>query len=197
MRIQKIATPRQIGARNDRIGKCRKMKKLRLKSQAKKALRGRSRGFTLVEVVIAMCLLGIIGVAILGSLSYATGILITVDRRATAESLAKTQMEYAKSQPYITVNQTGGTATYLTITDIPDGYAIWSEDRTPPGGDVPGVVGIPWDSGNNTAAPEDSGLQKITVIVKYNILRYDVTSQQSTLVGKNFTLEDYKRDPEA
>jgi prepilin-type N-terminal cleavage/methylation domain-containing protein len=172
------------------------MKRARLNNKVSKAFRGRSRGFTLVEVVIAMLLLGIIGMAVLTSLSYASTVLIIADRRATAESLAKTQMEYVKSQPYITVNQTGGTATYLTITDIPDGYAVWSENRTPPGGDVPGAVGIPWDSGNNTAASEDSGLQKIKLIVTYYILRYDTTTQQSTQVGKNFTLEDYKRNPE-
>jgi prepilin-type N-terminal cleavage/methylation domain-containing protein len=171
--------------------KYEKMKKLRLNRRARKAFQGNSRGFTLIEVVIAMLLLGVIGVAVLGALSYASTVLITVDRRATAESLAKTQMEYVKSQSYITVNQTGGVATYQKIPDTV-GYNISSVSRN--GSVVENVIiGIPWNSGNNTAANNDTGLQKIKLIIKYDILRYDITSRNSTLVGKNFTLEDYKR----
>jgi prepilin-type N-terminal cleavage/methylation domain-containing protein len=168
------------------------MKKLRLNRRARKAFRGSSRGFTLIEVVIAMLLLGMIGVAILGSLSYASTILITVDRRATAESLAKTQMEYVKSQNYSSAPY-GGIANYTKITDTP-GYTICSVNRAGQPvncGSSDLVIGIPWASGNNNATNNDTGLQKITVIIKYDILSYNITSH--TLVGKNFTLEDYKR----
>ena len=169
------------------------MKKVRLNSKVRKAFRGHSRGFTMVEVVIAMLLLGIIGVAVLTSLSYASTVLIIADRRATAESLAKTQMEYVKSQNY-TSAPTEGVANYTKITDIPDGYTIWSVNRA--GQLVDSVIiGIPWDSGNNTDVKYDLGLQKITVIIKYYILRYDATTQKSIPVGQNYTLEDYKRDP--
>lgn len=169
------------------------MKKVRLNSKVRKAFRGRSRGFTMVEVVIAMLLLGIIGVAVLTSLSYASTVLIITDRRATAESLAKTQMEYVKSWNY-TSAPTEGVANYTKITDIPDGYTIWSVPRIgPPVDNV--IIGIPWDSGNNTYSKYDLGLQKITVIVSYYILRYDATIQKSIEVGQNYTLEDYKRNP--
>jgi len=164
-----------------------KMKMVTLNRRTRKAFQGRSRGFTLIEVVIAMVLLGIIGVAILGSLSYASTVLITVDRRATAESLAKTQMEYVKSQTYNPA-PAGGTANYTKISGLA-GYSIWSVNRQ--GGIVDGVIGIPW--GNNTAVTNDAGLQKITLIIKYNILSYNITSKGSTLVEKNFTMEDYKR----
>jgi len=175
------------------------MKKLRLNRRARKAFQGSSRGFTLIEVVIAMLLLGIIGVAVLGALSYASTILITADRRATAESLAKSQMESVKSQNYTSAPY-GGTANYTKITGIPDGYTICSFNRTGPPVNCDlndCVIGIPWDSGNNTATYNDTGLQKIKLIISYNVVRYDITSRKSTLVGKNFTLEDYKRDPEA
>jgi len=175
----------------------RKMKKVRLNSKVRKAFRGRSRGFTMVEVVIAMLLLGIIGVAVLTSLSYASTVLIITDRRATAESLAKTQMEYVKSWNY-TSAPTNGVANYTKITDIPDGYTIGSINRDGDdvnyGGDDP-IIAVPWDSGNNTAVKYDEGLQKITVIIKYYILRYDATIQKSIEVGRNYTLEDYKRNP--
>lgn len=169
------------------------MKKVRLNSKVRKAFRGRSRGFTMIEVVIAMLLLGIIGVAVLTSLSYASTVLIMTDRRATAESLAKTQMEYVKSQNY-TSAPTEGVANYTKITDIPEGYTIWSVNRA--GQLVDSVIiGIPWDSENSTYVKYDLGLQKITVIIKYYILRYDATTQKSIEVGQNYTLEDYKRNP--
>ena len=175
------------------------MKKVRLNSKVRKAFRGHSRGFTMVEVVIAMLLLGIIGIAVLTSLSYASTVLIMTDRRATAESLAKTQMEYVKSQNY-TSAPTQGVANYtkITVTDIPEGYTIWSVNRdgdaVNDGGNDP-IIGIPWDSENSTYLKYDLGLQKITVIIKYYILRYDATTQKSIEVGQNYTLEDYKRNP--
>ena len=173
------------------------MKKIGLNSKVRKTFRGHSRGFTMVEVVIAMLLLGIIGVAILTSLSYASTVLIITDRRATAESLAKTQMEYVKSQNY-TSAPTEGVANYTKITDIPADYTIWSVNRDgDPDNGNPGdpIIAVPWDSGNNTAVKYDDGLQKIKLIVSYYILRYDATTQKSIEVVQNYTLEDYKRNP--
>lgn len=144
-----------------------------------------------------MVLLGTIGVAVFSSLSYASTILIVADRRATAESLARSQMESIKNQDYNPAPD-GGIGNYTKTTDIPDGYTIWSVSRNGTvvnGGSSDPVIGIPWDSGNNTDVYEDKGLQKVTVIIKYDIVRYDITSQKSTLVGQNFTLEDYKREP--
>jgi prepilin-type N-terminal cleavage/methylation domain-containing protein len=175
------------------------MKRVRLNSQARKAFQGSSRGFTLIEVVIAMLLLGIIGVAVLGALSYASTILIIADRRATAESLARSQMEAVKSQDYTSAPYGGVANNYTKIdtTSFP-GYSIWSVDRNgTPVNDGPNdhVIGIPWDSGNNTAAYADVGLQKIKLIIRYTILRYNINTRQSTSVVQNFTLEDYKRQP--
>ncbi|RLC63076.1 MAG: hypothetical protein DRI01_05845, partial [Chloroflexi bacterium] len=65
-----------------------KIKMIKPNSQVRKAFQGSSRGFALVEIVIAIALLGVIAVAILGSLSYASTVLIISDERATAESLA-------------------------------------------------------------------------------------------------------------
>jgi len=63
-------------------------------------LRGRSRGFTLIEVLVAMALMGIIAIAFVGGLGTASQAALTGDIRATAESLARSQMEYVKSQVY-------------------------------------------------------------------------------------------------
>jgi prepilin-type N-terminal cleavage/methylation domain-containing protein len=155
------------------------MKRVRLINRARKNLRGSSGGFTLIEVLIALALFGIIAITFAGGLSTSSKAALTADVRTNAESLARTQMEYVKSQSYNRA-PAGGAAIYSTITDIPDGYAIWSENRTP-GQYVPSVLGVPWDSGNNTAVYEDNGLQKIKLVITHD--------------GREvITLEDYKVD---
>jgi prepilin-type N-terminal cleavage/methylation domain-containing protein len=76
------------------------MKRVRLSSKIRKACQGSSSGFTLIEVLIALALVGIIAIAFLSALSTASIALITTDERATAESLARSQMEYVKNLDY-------------------------------------------------------------------------------------------------
>jgi len=75
------------------------MKLARLSGKARRALRGRSRGFTLIEVLVALALFGIIAIVFAGGLGTASRAVFTADIRVTAESLARSQMEYVKSQP--------------------------------------------------------------------------------------------------
>jgi len=58
------------------------------------------KGFSLIEVAIAMLLLGIVAVAVLGGLATGSRALMLADERATAESLARTEMEYVRNQGY-------------------------------------------------------------------------------------------------
>ena len=95
------------------------------------------KGFALIEVVIAIALLGIIGAGFLMALSGASKALILADERTTAESLARSQMEYVKSQGYA--------SSYDTIA-TPANYTIVSPI---------------------TVEALQTGLQKITVIVKH------------------------------
>ena len=143
------------------------MKKVTLSSQVRKAFQGRSRGFTLVEVLITIALIGAISVAFFSFMSAATSALIHADERTIAESLARSQLEFVKNQGY---NST--TPTYQKITNIPSGYSICSFNRT----DLPvncgpseRVIGIPWNSGNNTPATSgDTGIQKIALVIKHD-----------------------------
>ncbi|HEY55002.1 MAG TPA: type II secretion system protein [Dehalococcoidia bacterium] len=145
------------------------------------------KGFTLIGVMIALALLGVIAVAFLGALATASHAIIVADEHATAESIARSQMEYVKNQPYIPATDYdpdvpgSGQVTYeiLTVlTDIPDGYVICSIDRN--GYTVPNAVfGVPWDSQNNQPADTDSGIQRISLI----IMHYD---------KEIMTLENYK-----
>ena len=156
------------------------MKKLRLNSRARKAFQGSSRGFTLVEVVIAIALIGIIAVAVLSALSTASISLIIADKRATAESLARSQMEYVKNQDYIDYSESGHEdydVICVVIMVCPEDYTVE-------------VVAEPIDPDTYQPYNEDAGvfdyddgIQKITVIVSYD----------SEVV---ITMEGYKRNPE-
>ncbi len=122
------------------------------------------RGFTLIEVVIAMLLLGIIGVALLSGLAGASKALVITDERATAESLARSQMEYVKNQAY---DSTNNPPQYSLLSSIPSDYIIaTTPERLDPVGD---------------GTANDDGIQKITVTVSHN-------------GKEILTLEDYKVD---
>ena len=108
------------------------------------------KGFSLIEVAIAIALLGIVAIAFLGGLSTASRAIFIADERATAESLARTQMEYVKSQDYDSDNNP---PQYALIPDIPVGYQI-------------DVIPVRLDPKGDGFA-EDDGIQKITVVVEH------------------------------
>ena len=60
------------------------------------------KGQTLIEMLIAVAILGVVAVAFLTALTTASGALIIADEHTTAESLARSQLEYVKSQPFST-----------------------------------------------------------------------------------------------
>ena len=126
-----------------------------------KRLRKQS-GFTLVEVIIALGLLGIIGIAFLGTLANASSAIILSDGRTTAESLARSEMEYIKSQEYIDYSVAGhdvydsleAPADYIMTTSI----APFDPDSPGPDKSYPEVEGV---------YEQDEGIQLITVNVTF------------------------------
>jgi len=108
------------------------MKRIRLNSRVRKAFQGRSRGFALIDILIAMALFGVISIAFLSALSTASTVLIIADERATAESLARSQMEYVKNQPK--------SETYPS--SIPSAYEEAGYSATITTGDVPSRAGL-------------------------------------------------------
>jgi general secretion pathway protein I len=64
------------------------------------------KGFTLLEAVIAIAIMGIIAAAFFSSLAGASKGVATADERATAESLARSQLEYVKSLSGLSDNYT-------------------------------------------------------------------------------------------
>jgi prepilin-type N-terminal cleavage/methylation domain-containing protein len=112
-----------------------------------KNIKDNQRGLALIEVVMAIGILGIISVAILNALSGSTKAVITADQRTTAESLARAEMEYVKNLPYTSGN-------YATEA-IPAQYVGYT---------VSNVAVTVTDSSGVPRA----GLQKIAITVYFN-----------------------------
>jgi prepilin-type N-terminal cleavage/methylation domain-containing protein len=115
----------------------------RLRIRIRTILGGSSKGFSLLELVIAMALMAIIAVAFLGGLSNAIMALHFADVQTTAESLARSYIEYEKSLPY-----DGEKAGY--VHNPPTGYEKYTA----------AVSFEPLD--------DEGLLQQITVVVSHN-----------------------------
>ena len=104
----------------------------------------RESGISLLETMIALAILGIIAVTFLNGLVITSKAAFTIDEQATAESLARSQMEWTQNTDY---------------TDNATGYSPAS---------IPGSKDYINYSANITAEPlnnPDDGIQKITVTV--------------------------------
>jgi prepilin-type N-terminal cleavage/methylation domain-containing protein len=182
--------------------KYRKMKRVGLNKQTRKSFFGSSRGFTLIEVLIAIAILGTIAITFLGALSTSSMAFIVADERATAQSLARSQMEYVKNyvQSHGSTNYSDTThqGTYPKITGIPLDYSIWSVNST--GQIIDGgsyVIGVPWDSNSSTPADTDTGIQKIALLIKHQgkeIYTF-INDNPNWATGVKITLEGYIRKP--
>lgn len=124
-------------------------------------------GMTLVEVLIALGILGLVGITFLLGLETSARGVIVGQKHVTAESLAKSQMEVIKGWEYDSTNNPPNYQA-AKLTEIPDGYDITIEAvRLDPKGD---------------GTENDDGLQQITVTVTYN-------------GNQVFTLDGYKVKP--
>jgi len=61
------------------------------------------KGFSLIEVLVSLALLGMIAVAFIYGLSTSLKSVMVSEERVTGESLAKSQVEHIKAQDYIPV----------------------------------------------------------------------------------------------
>ena len=108
----------------------------------------RESGTTLLETVVALAILGTIAVTFLSGLVTTSQAAFIADERATAESLAQSQMEWAQNASYV------DEATQYSPAPIPSGKDYINY------------------SANITVEPlhdPDEGIQKITV----NVTRSD------------------------
>jgi len=132
------------------------------------ALRGDSRGITLIEVLIAVAILGLVAVAFLSALATASTAIIIADERTTAESLARSELEYVKSQNFSenSWSYTASSTSYSTDSTYPSwwtGHVLASE--------YDGYSVIVTAQGHDIDGDEDydeEGIWEITVKVYHN-----------------------------
>lgn len=117
------------------------------------------KGFSLIETLIALALLGITAVAFLSGLGTTFKAIAVGQERVVAESLGKSQLEYIKAQDYIPVveyDPVNPEKCYqlIDISEdlVEEGYGV--------GISAPETIGSP-DGG-------DFELQSITVVIKRN-----------------------------
>jgi len=119
------------------------------------------KGQTLIEVLIAIALLGMIAVPFLTALSTSSRGLIVADERTTAESLVRSEMEYVKNCDY---NSTGFSYEIPPTADnTPWGGFHALDDRY--AGYSVNVTGVPIDPDTGLLSPSDLHIQNITVEV--------------------------------
>jgi prepilin-type N-terminal cleavage/methylation domain-containing protein len=125
------------------------------------------KGFSLMEVALAIALLGVVAIAYLGALATGSKAIMIADERATAESLARTQIEYVRSQEYSSAdwNYTV-TSTQRDSTDPP----TWWD----PGNDNPPLLSVDYNGYTASIVVEpvhvlDDGIQIITVTIQHTV----------------------------
>jgi prepilin-type N-terminal cleavage/methylation domain-containing protein len=125
--------------------------------------RNGERGLTLIEVLLALSILAAVSTTFLLGMTTSSRAVMINKEQITAESLAKSQMEYIKRQDYRVDLQYNKIT--LSQDEIDAGYDIeFAVERLNPRGD---------------GTDNDDALQKITITVTHN--------GEAT-----FTLEGYK-----
>jgi prepilin-type N-terminal cleavage/methylation domain-containing protein len=115
-------------------------------------------GFTLVEILIAVLLMSLVGLGLFTALAFSSKHTINSDVRATAESIARTEMEYLKDPITVAYDATNNPPQYTAKTMASLGMnSRWSIttafSRLDPKGD---------------GTSNDDGIQKLSVTVIYN-----------------------------
>lgn len=110
-------------------------------------------GYTMIEALAGLAILGMIGVTFLSALVVSTKATIIADERTTAESLSQAQLEYVMQCYYDEMNVPPLYGVDGSI-DIPQGYSIEvNAERL----DI-------YDDG----IANDDGVQRITVKIYHN-----------------------------
>jgi prepilin-type N-terminal cleavage/methylation domain-containing protein len=81
------------------------------------------KGFSLIEILVSMALLGLVGVAFLSALGTTSRTMITTDERETAKNFAEMQMEHIKSSSYDILYEP------VDLSDIYPGYSVVTNEN--------------------------------------------------------------------
>jgi prepilin-type N-terminal cleavage/methylation domain-containing protein len=136
------------------------------------------KGFSLLEVMLAVALIGIIAVGLLLGFGGASRTMSIADERATAESLLRSQMEYIKNQPYINYSVAGHEEYEIQEYEEEDsGYTV-ELSVIPFNPDT----GADYTELSDELFDDDDGIQRITITVRHEV----------ALRGNPIILQGYK-----
>ena len=107
-----------------------------------KTCNNEERGFFLIEVLVALALMGILAVTFSNAFVTGSKALVQTDERETAKNLAESQMEYVYNQPF---------ASSYSPAPISSEYPNYSADIT-----------------TADITSRDGNIQRITVIITYH-----------------------------
>ena len=141
---------------------CKLVKRIRYNS-----IQHSSRGATLVEVVIAVVVLGLITSSVPPVLIMLNNQQFRWNEQTVAESLVRSQIEYIKGCPYIYGNATVPNPVYKTVLDTDGNMTALVPDEDYRINVIAQPIHI--DSGTQVHSPlpsgQDEGIQEITVQV--------------------------------
>ena len=124
-------------------------------------------GLSLIELVIALGLLGLISMALLSSMSGASRAFYTADERSTAESLARRELEYVKNLDYNVYECDPACLRVPTWNyELPTAPPVWDSSHALPSGYASYSVNVTAE-----LLPMHfyyDGIHKITVIIYHN-----------------------------
>jgi len=118
-------------------------------------------GVSLAEVLVALFILSAVGVAAVVGLGTTVKVNDMARTRITAESLARSELEYVVSENYTKLYPNPGTEWSYTLSESGDSYPSWDSLHN----------GLPWDYPGYTitvsSVEKSAGIQMITAAVKY------------------------------
>lgn len=119
-----------------------------------KKLRGNESGVSMLETLVALAILGLVAVVFLGGLTGVARATLISDEQATAESLARSEIELVKSQDYIDYADPTHGEYGLVMAPAGSGYDI--------------ELAVELLDPENDGLDDDDGIQKIIVTVNRN-----------------------------
>jgi prepilin-type N-terminal cleavage/methylation domain-containing protein len=136
------------------------------------------KGFTLVEILVAIAILGVVVVAFLSALTTAYGAVVVADRHTKAESLTRTAFEYMRNLPYETDFSDPSAA-------LP---AAWIDNVTPIEYGYPYLVSGDRNYKVQVTSTENltSRVKEIVVAVLYRDTTVDTTTTYRSDPNRNF-----------
>ena len=148
------------------------------------------KGLGLIEVLIAVAILGVVAVVFLSSLATSSRAIIIADERTNAESLTRSELEYVKSQPFSDVAWSYDVSTTGYSTD--SNYPSWWDATDPDFRKLPAeysgysanVIAEGYDA--NGDGHNDMGIWRITVQVYHSENPYPDNRVLTTTTYKVF-----------